>query len=113
MEQEVKKMFYKSLEKEVKELIEKNYKRARVCSVGIEDECVYLIVDGVNYAFVAKRILDNYRDIKWVYFEGGFVTSVYSRETLRWAGYYKDKKEVVTIRQASEKATNEVLGILK
>lgn len=116
MEQEVKKMFYKNLEKEVKELIEKNYKRARVRSVGIEDECVYLIVDGVNYAFVAKRILDNYRDIKWVYFEGGFVTSVYSRETLRWAGYYgvsKDKKEVVTIRQASEKATNEVLGILK
>lgn len=118
MEQEVKKMFEKNLEKEIKSLIETNYKRARVLSVGVEDECVYLIVDGVNYAFVAKRILDNYKGIRWVYFEGGFVTSVYSRQTLMWMGYYGvvksgDKKEVVTIRKASEKATKEVLDAIK
>ena len=104
------------MEKEIKSLIENHYKKAKVLSVGVEDECVYLIVDGVNYAFVAKRILDTYKAIKWVYFEGGFITSVYSRETLRWAGYYgvtKNKKEVVTIRQASEKATKEIINAIK
>ena len=118
MEQEVKRTFEKNLETEIKNLIEKNYKRAKVMSVGVEGECVFLIVDGVNYAFVAKRILDRYNYIKWVYFEGGFVTSVYSRHTLLWAGYYGvvksgDKKEVVTIRKASDKATKEVLDAIK
>lgn len=108
-----------NMEQEIKALIEKHYKHVKVHQVAVDnDTVVALIIEGAKYAFVAKRILDKYPQIEWVRFEGGWDTWIYSRQTLKWAGYYGvvksgDKKEVVTIRKASEKSTKEVLDAIK
>lgn len=37
--------------------------------------------------YIAKRILDRNKGIRVVHFTGGWIEGVYTRETLRWAGY--------------------------
>ena len=40
-----------------------------------------------KYPFMAKRILDKYKEIRTVHFTGAWLESVYTRETLRRVGY--------------------------
>ena len=74
-------------EQEIKSFIHKHYKSAKVNAVAVEPEEVSINMEGAKMAFVAKRIIDKYH-FKWVRFVGGWNTWVYSRETLKWAGYY-------------------------
>lgn len=37
--------------------------------------------------YIAKRVLDRNKDIHTVHFTGGWLEGVYTRETLKWAGY--------------------------
>ena len=71
----------------LRSFVESNYKSARVYRAVTDDNTVVLVMEGPRYDFVAKKILDNYPNVKWVRFEGGFITSVYSRETLKWHGF--------------------------
>ena len=83
------------MESKIKALIEKHYKTAKVFSVTVEpsalfkdDTCVYIQCSaGNNYPRIAQRILNAYPDVRMVHFTGGWVEAVYTRETLRWAGY--------------------------
>lgn len=40
-----------------------------------------------NMPLAAKKILNRFREIRMVQFTGGWTEYVYSRETLKWAGY--------------------------
>lgn len=75
------------MEKQITNLLKKHYKNISIGSVEVCPESVYLTISGANYKYVAKRILDNYPKINWVFFEGGWDTHAYSRETLKWAGF--------------------------
>lgn len=77
---------------EIARLIEKHYKNANpiYCSLTNEGDYATLIVLGLQthkMPFVAKRILEAYPSIKFVHFTGGWVEHVYSRQTLKYAGY--------------------------
>ena len=77
-------------EQAVKELVEQNYKGTKVEAVSIEDDVVMLKVmwkRGGTAPNVALRILRKYPEIRVVHFVGGFVETVYTRNTLRFAGY--------------------------
>lgn len=75
------------MEKKIKDLLKKHYKNIRIGNVEVCPESVYLTVNGAKYEYVAKRILDTFFHINWVFFEGGFDTWAFSRNTLKWAGY--------------------------
>ena len=74
-------------------LIEKNYKGVYITPVeGISLEGDYLVIKAYGLRsnkmpFVALRILRKFPEIRMVHFTGGWTESVYTRETLRWAGY--------------------------
>ena len=74
---------------EIKNLIEKNYKRAIVEKVSLfgTDYIVIKGSFGKQEAYVALRILRKYPKIRAVHFTGGWLEGFYSRETLRWGGY--------------------------
>ena len=74
---------------EIKNLIEKNYKRAIVENVSLfgEDYVVIKGCFGGKEASVALRILRKDPKIRAVHFTGGWLEGFYSRETLRWGGY--------------------------
>ena len=74
-------------EQEIKSFILKHYKSAKVNAIAVEAEEVSINMEGAKMAFVAKRLIDKYH-FKWVRFVGGWNTWIYSRETLKWAGYY-------------------------
>lgn len=83
------------MEQKIKATIENNYKD--VCVGDIELDGDYLIIKAFasssKLPFIAKRILDKYKNIRVVHFTGGWTESVYTRETLKWAGYkMKDVK---------------------
>ena len=48
------------------------------------DDTISLNVEGVNPAYLAKRLLDRFKDVYWIRFTGGWI---FSRETLKWMGY--------------------------
>lgn len=83
------------MEQEIKALIKKHYKSAIVYQVVLEksvlntnDDVVYIkCVAGRNYANIALRILNKYPSVRMVQFTGGWIEAVYTRETLKWAGY--------------------------
>lgn len=76
------------MEYEVIKLLKRKYKRFSIKKIRTSPDAIHLInFDGVKYEYVAKRLLDNFPEVSWVFFEGGFQTYVYSRETLKWAGY--------------------------
>jgi len=73
-------------------LVEKNYKGVTIPKNGINNEHGYLVIKPTGLAsnkmpFVALRILRKYPEIRIVQFTGGWVEAVYTRETLKWAGY--------------------------
>ena len=72
------------MEREIKELIARHYKRAQIMGVAVDIDRIVLNVRGVKMEWVAKRLLDKYPQIYWVFAAGGWV---YSRETLKWLGY--------------------------
>lgn len=74
---------------EVIRFLKAKYKKFTIKKVytNTEDAIHLINFDGVKYEYVAKRLLDNFPEVSWVFFEGGFQTYVYSRETLKWAGY--------------------------
>ena len=77
------------MEQAIRDLIKKHYKSAVVHDVDADlDDTVSLNVTGVRREWLAKRILDKFPEVYWVRFVGGWTTWIYSRETLKWAGYY-------------------------
>ena len=76
------------MEEEIRQLIKKHYKRAVLRDVDADlDDTISLNVEGVNPAYLAKRLLDRFKDVYWIRFTGGWI---FSRETLKWAGYEMD-----------------------
>ena len=81
------------MEKKIKEIIEKNYKGVTVEYVhaGIySSDYITLVAIGMkhrNMPYAAKRLREAFPQVKWVHFTGGWTEYVYSRETLRWAGF--------------------------
>lgn len=73
----------------VGELIKKNYKRAELQSVYVEEEYCLLrcFTAKRNYPFIAKRLLNKFPELKTIHFTGGFIEDVYTRNTLAWGGY--------------------------
>lgn len=77
------------MEEEIRQLIKKHYKRAVLRDVDADlDDTISLNVEGVNPAYLAKRLLDRFKDVYWIRFTGGWNTWIYSRETLKYLGYY-------------------------
>ena len=78
------------MEKEIKNLIEKNYKHTTVEAIKVNGEVVVLKChtgrSGVH-PFIALRILNKYPKIRGVHFTGGWIEGYYTRETLKWGGY--------------------------
>lgn len=73
------------MEEEIRQLIKKHYKRAVLRDVDADlDDTISLNVEGVNPAYLAKRLLDRFKDVYWIRFTGGWI---FSRETLKWMGY--------------------------
>lgn len=81
------------MENRIKEIIEKNYKGTKCISIycgNYTSEYATLKVEGMkhrNMPHAAKRILTEFPNLKWVRFTGGWLDYIYSRETLKWAGY--------------------------
>lgn len=75
---------------EIRELIARHYRRAEVSTVEVDTDRIVLKMRGVKPEWVAKRLLNKYQEIYWVFFEGGWGTWVFSRETLKWMGYELD-----------------------
>lgn len=84
------------MEQAIKELIEKNYKFTTVEGVCVEgselhdgEQCVILrcITTSYRCPLIAQRILNTYPRVRLVHFTGGWIEAVYTRETLKWAGY--------------------------
>lgn len=78
------------MEKEIKALIEGNYKRTKVESIGLYDDYLKMVCHAGRsriHPFIALRILNKYPSIRVVHFTGGWVEAVYTRETLKWGGY--------------------------
>ena len=84
------------MEQEIKNLIESNYKHTQVESVCVDDStitpdelCVILRCNTQSYRcpLIALRILNTYPKVRLVHFTGGWIEGVYTRETLKWAGY--------------------------
>ena len=75
------------MEQKIKRLLEKHYKRARVIGVYVDGDTALITVEGVDYTFAAKRILEAYAELRAIRFDGGFITHYFTRETLRWAGF--------------------------
>ena len=76
------------MEEEIRQLIKKHYKKAVLHDVDADlDDTIALNVEGVRREWLAKRLLDRFKDVYWIRFDGGLF---YSRETLKWAGYEMD-----------------------
>ena len=80
-----------TMEQEIKNLIEKNYKNVRVKRIELSDSnsCLTILTDFAPHCtpYIAVRILNKYPEIRMVHFTGGWTEIVYTRETLRWGGY--------------------------
>lgn len=79
-------------ELEVFDLIRKHYKKIRLCSAEVVyygDEVITLHGDipAWKVPLIALRILNTYPQIRMVENGDYYITWVYTRETLRWAGY--------------------------
>ena len=72
----------------VRRIIENNYK-AEVSSAVLQGD--YIIINCAtaekNFPFIALRLLNYFPQLRMVHFTGGWVEGVYTRETLRYAGY--------------------------
>jgi len=74
----------------VVEMLKKHYKRTRVIFAILRNDYLTLIAENCawhRYPWVAKRILDTFPQIRIVHFTGSWTESVYTRETLKRAGY--------------------------
>ena len=81
----------------VLDTLRKNYKRTKFIYAYLKGDYLTLMAENCawhRYPWIAKRILDNYHDVRVVHFTGGWTEGVYTRETLKWAGYkMKEHKE--------------------
>ena len=77
-----------SIENNIKKEIITHYKGVRLEFVQISDDYLMMKVHTQmhKYPFIAKRILDKYKEIRAVHFTGA-LEDFYTRETLRWVGY--------------------------
>ena len=77
------------MEEEIRQLIKKHYKKAVLHDVDADlDDTIALNIEGVRREYLAKRLLDMFKDVYWIRFNGGWNTWIYSRETLKYLGYY-------------------------
>ena len=70
--------------------IQKHYKKLSASYAYLSGDYLTLMVPGLpgfKMPLVAKRILSKSGEVRVVHFTGGWTESVYTRETLRWAGY--------------------------
>ena len=72
----------------IRNIIARFYRKAILRSVEVDNETIYLKVENANNEWLSKRLLDRFSDIRWVYIARDNLVSAYSRETLRWLGYY-------------------------
>ena len=86
------------MEQKIKNLIECHYKNAKVDNIILVRDYLTLemFTTFAKYPYIAKKILDKFPEIGVVHFTGGWIESVCTRETLRYAGYkmkeHKSKK---------------------
>lgn len=75
----------------VEQLLKTHYKSARISKCNVNDNGTVVLVMMLNpknlYAKAAQRILNTYQDVKMVLFTGGFIETVYTRGSLKYAGY--------------------------
>ena len=80
------------LQNEMGTLIEAHYKGVDVPYCQVAGAFVYLIADGLKkhlYPFAAKRLLKAYPWVRFVNFITDDQDFAYSRETLKYGGYWK------------------------
>lgn len=75
---------------EIVKMIQSKYKGSRVYTLYLDED--YLTLDCAfsrsgMHPYVALRILNTYPNIRVVHFTGGYVEGVYTRNTLKYAGY--------------------------
>ena len=84
------------MEEEIRKLIKKHYKTAVLEEIAVEKSAVFqddtsVILKCHNRSqdtpHIALRILNKYPEVRLVHFTGGWLEAVYTRETLKWAGY--------------------------
>ena len=68
-----------------------SYKSVGNCLVKLDGkEAVVICAPAADTRYlpnIAKKILDKFSDLRWVYFTGQWTTHVYSRNTLSYMGY--------------------------
>ena len=81
------------MEKKIREIVE-SYKGVKVTYLSVgkySHDYIALVATGMrhrNMPFAAKKILEAFPEVRWVHFaKSGFTEYVYSRETLKWAGF--------------------------
>ena len=80
----------KNIKVQIIEDIEKHYKNVSVIVASLSGDFLTLAVQGLyshKVPWAAKRILKKYKDIRVIRFTGGWLEGVYTRETLKRAGY--------------------------
>ena len=78
------------MEQELKDLVQSYKSITLLESLHLKDDVVTIRCYSNRYGvhpYIALRILNKYPDIRMVWFTGGFVEAVYTRETLKWCGY--------------------------
>lgn len=72
------------MEEEIRQLVKKHYKRAKLYDVDCDlDDTVTIVIDGVNPSYVARRILEMFPEKKWVKVKSSSKKiQLYSREAL-------------------------------
>lgn len=80
-------------------ILRKHYKRTKVTYAFLKGDYLTMMIENCawhRYPWIAKRILDNFPQVRVVHFTGNWTEAVYTRETLKWAGYkmkeHKNKK---------------------
>ena len=82
----------KDMEKKIREIVE-SYKGVTCGYLNVSKhypDYITMVAIGLKnryMPFAAKKILEAFPQIKWVHFTGGWQEYVYSRETLKWAGF--------------------------
>ena len=81
------------IQQDIINILKENYKSSTCNYANLSEEGDYVVIldKGLsyrNYPYAAKRILDKHDKIRVVHFIGGWNDYVYTRNTLKWGGYY-------------------------
>lgn len=80
----------------VEQLLKTHYKSARISKCNVNGDGTVVLVMMLKpknlYARAAQRILNTCPDVKMVLFTGGFIETVYTRSSLKFAGFKIEEK---------------------